>query len=137
MPAPIWRELWQNFRQIRLVRHHDPRQLEEVVFGGGRAGIHDGARRVAGGLRGVAHGLVLHGHMHERTQHIHVTSHGTLHSIGATSASLHHRDEARMSGFNLYEMSDEGAVLRIEAHVFDPVHETFSRREIPQKRLFV
>jgi hypothetical protein len=55
-----------------------------------------------------------------------------MHSIGATSASLHHEDEAKMAGFNLYEIDESGAVGRVEAHVIDPERERFSVASVPK-----
>jgi 3',5'-cyclic AMP phosphodiesterase CpdA len=80
----------------------------------------------------VPRGLVLHGHLHERIQRNIDTSAGRMLSIGATSASLQHEHEGKMAGFNVYEISDAGAVGRIEAHVLDPKGETFEVSSVPR-----
>lgn len=82
-------------------------------------------------LSGIAHGLVLHGHLHARRQRAHSTPVGELLSVGATSASLHHDDKHKMAGFNLYEFDDAGSLLNIEAHVLDAPSETFHVERIP------
>ncbi len=90
-------------------------------------GLHDAAefqRRV----RDVPRGLVLHGHLHKRIQ----GRLGGLTVVGAASASLHHEHEARMCGFNVYEFSDDGALVSIEAHVLDPAETTFHKEPVPE-----
>lgn len=76
-------------------------------------------------LRALDRGLLLHGHLHRRVQR----SIGKVLAIGATSASLHHEEDARMAGFNLYEIDERG--VRAEAHVFEPASETFRVEGIP------
>src|ERR1019366_3897551 len=50
-------------------------------------------------LMPVAKGLVLHGHLHRRlVRRLDTSGGGHLLAIGATSASLHHELETRMSG---------------------------------------
>jgi 3',5'-cyclic AMP phosphodiesterase CpdA len=83
-------------------------------------------------VKDVPRGLLLHGHLHTRIQRAVPTSRGAMQSIGATSASLHHEDEAKMAGFNLYEIEENGAIGRVEAHVFDPEHERFSVASVPK-----
>ncbi len=80
----------------------------------------------------VARGLLLHGHLHRRIQRTWSTSRGSMHSVGATSASLHDADEARMAGFNVYEIDDSGAIGTIGAEVFDPVKERFELSSVPK-----
>jgi 3',5'-cyclic AMP phosphodiesterase CpdA len=83
-------------------------------------------------LRGLPRGLILHGHLHRRIQREHPTDHGSLSSVGATSASLHHDDRTRSAGFNVYEVDDTGKVTRIDAHVFEPEGATFRVEPLPQ-----
>jgi 3',5'-cyclic AMP phosphodiesterase CpdA len=83
-------------------------------------------------IKDVPRGLILHGHLHYRIQRKVRTSTGTMHSVGATSASLHHEDESKMAGFNLYEITDSGAVGRIEAHVLDAKLESFRIGSLPK-----
>jgi len=109
-----------------ILLHHPPlgpqskaKQLTE--------GLHDAAefqKRV----QGIPRGLVLHGHLHKRMQ----GRLGGLTIVGAASASLHHEHEARMSGFNVYEFSDDGALVSIEAHVLDPSETRFHKEAVPE-----
>jgi 3',5'-cyclic AMP phosphodiesterase CpdA len=80
----------------------------------------------------VPRGLLLHGHLHRRIQRTWTTSRGSMHSVGATSASLHDHDEARMAGFNVYEIDDSGAIGAIGAQVFDPEKERFALASVPK-----
>jgi 3',5'-cyclic AMP phosphodiesterase CpdA len=82
-------------------------------------------------LQRVPRGLVLHGHLHRRVQRDLRTEGGAVASIGATSASLHHVDQARAAGFNLYEIDDAGHIASPEAFVFEPSYGTFRRESIP------
>jgi 3',5'-cyclic AMP phosphodiesterase CpdA len=77
-------------------------------------------------------GLLLHGHLHRRISRTWTTSRGSMHSVGATSASLHDHDEARMAGFNVYEIDDSGAIGPIGAEVFDPKTERFNLVSVPK-----
>ena len=79
----------------------------------------------------VRSGLVLHGHLHNRMQRDYPTKAGHLLAVGATSASLHHDDEHRMAGFNLYELDGAGALQEIEAHVLVPASDTFRIDRVP------
>ncbi len=83
-------------------------------------------------IQDVPRGLVLHGHLHRRIQRNMPTSAGQMLSIGATSASLEHEDESKMAGFNLYEITDTGAVGRIEAHVLNPRGDAFEISSVPK-----
>jgi 3',5'-cyclic AMP phosphodiesterase CpdA len=83
-------------------------------------------------VKDVKHGLLLHGHLHGRMQRHLETKAGSILAVGATSASLHHEDEHRMAGFNLYELDDDGKLIDIEAHIFEPETETFRIDSIPK-----
>lgn len=80
-------------------------------------------------LAPLERGLVLHGHLHRRL--VRKMAPSGLLSVGATSASLHHEQTARMSGFNLYELDDAGALVRMEAHVLDG-DDSFHVEAIPE-----
>lgn len=80
----------------------------------------------------IPRGLLLHGHLHRRIQRIVPTARGAILSVGATSASLHHEDAHRMAGFNTYDVSDDGAIVGLEAHVLDPETSTFHVEKIPE-----
>lgn len=76
-------------------------------------------------------GLLLHGHLHNRMQRAFPTKAGHLLAVGATSASLHHEDEHRMAGFNLYEFDAAGDLVDVAAHVFDPDAGSFRIDRVP------
>jgi 3',5'-cyclic AMP phosphodiesterase CpdA len=76
-------------------------------------------------LRCLSRGIVLHGHLHRRVRRAVETAQGSIPSVGATSASLHHEDADRAAGFNVYELDDAGTVTHIDAHVLEPAHGTF------------
>jgi len=101
--------------------HNPPSRMKTFV-----EGLWDADRLIAE-LSSLHRGLVLHGHLHARRQR----AIGGMMSIGATSASLHHDNEHKMAGFNLYEFDDAGALGAIEAHVFDPAAESFHVEGVP------
>jgi len=76
-------------------------------------------------LRHVRRGLILHGHLHKRVRASVRTDAGEIVVAGAPSASLHHSSEARMSGFNVYEISADGSIDSIDTHFFDPSRGAF------------
>ena len=82
-------------------------------------------------LQDVPRGLLLHGHLHRRIQRPVPTTAGKLLQVGATSASLHHDDPDRMAGFNLYDLSADGAT-RVEAWVYSPSDGTFHLESVPK-----
>ena len=82
-------------------------------------------------LASVPRGLLLHGHLHRRHQRDFPTKVGNLVSVIATSASLHHENEHRMAGFNVYDFDDMGALGTIEAHVLEPDTDTFRIASVP------
>jgi 3',5'-cyclic AMP phosphodiesterase CpdA len=80
----------------------------------------------------VPRGLLVHGHLHGRMQRAFATKAGSILAVGATSASLHHADEHKMAGFNLYEFDGAGGLTDIEAHVFQPDTNTFRIDSVPK-----
>jgi 3',5'-cyclic AMP phosphodiesterase CpdA len=83
-------------------------------------------------IRGVEHGLLLHGHLHGRMQRRFATKAGSVLSVGATSASLEHEDEHRMAGFNVYEFDGAGALQGVSAHVLEPKTGSFRVDSVPK-----
>jgi 3',5'-cyclic AMP phosphodiesterase CpdA len=83
-------------------------------------------------LRRLSRGLLLHGHLHRRILRALPTDRGQLHAVGATSASLLDDSDEKMAGFNLYEISDSGAIETLTSMRLDPTTETF--REVPIPR---
>lgn len=106
---------------------HNPRSRLKTLI----EGLHD-APALLEQLGALSHALVLHGHLHRRLQRIHDTAGGTVHALGATSASLHHDDEAKMAGFNVYEIADVGTVTSVEAHVYVPDGDRFRMDSVPK-----
>ncbi len=82
-------------------------------------------------LQTVTGGLLLHGHLHRREQRTVHTRAGKFLQVGATSASLHHDSPARMAGFNLYDLGDDGSA-RVEAVIYDPLRSTFRVDSVPK-----
>lgn len=67
----------------------------------------------------LSRGLLLHGHLHRRIHHKLATRGGHVDVVGATSASLVHTSPARMAGYNLYEIDDDGAITALESYAYD------------------
>jgi 3',5'-cyclic AMP phosphodiesterase CpdA len=106
--------------------HNPPSRMKTLV-----EGLWD-ADDLVDALAAVPHGLLLHGHLHKRVQQHVPTRAGRLLAVGATSASLHHDDEHRMAGFNLYDFNGAGELESVEAHVFDPETKTFHLESVPK-----
>jgi 3',5'-cyclic AMP phosphodiesterase CpdA len=89
-------------------------------------------------VRHVPACVIVHGHLHRRVrrtdgpnrhgEHLADGHHeGAAHpkggrgavTFGATSASLHHHAKERMAGFNVYEVSSDGALASVSAHVLE------------------
>jgi 3',5'-cyclic AMP phosphodiesterase CpdA len=74
-------------------------------------------------------GLLLHGHLHRRVLRKLPTHRGHIDVVGATSASLVHPSPARMAGYNLYDFSDDGSIVAIQAYRYDEANEDFAPAE--------
>lgn len=105
--------------------HNPPSRMKTFV-----EGLWD-AQALITELSALHRGLLLHGHLHVRRKRALGTPAGEMLAIGATSASLHHENEHKMAGFNLYEFDDSGALGTVEAHVFDPVALSFHIEGVP------
>jgi 3',5'-cyclic AMP phosphodiesterase CpdA len=81
-------------------------------------------------VRQIPVGMVLHGHLHRRVRRQDETLKGNVVTVGATSASLEHEAPAKMAGFNVYEIGDDGAIGAMEARVL--VDDRFEIRTIPE-----
>lgn len=82
-------------------------------------------------LRHLDRGLLLHGHQHRRIHRKIGTDHGHIDAVGATSASLLHTSDARMAGFNVYEIGDDGALGAFSSMRFDGEARAFVEVPIP------
>lgn len=80
----------------------------------------------------VRRGLLLHGHLHRRQQRVFETKAGAMASVIATSASLHHEDEHKMAGFNLYSFNGAGDLEDIAAHILVPDNGSFRVDSVPK-----
>ncbi|MEM9693387.1 MAG: metallophosphoesterase [Myxococcota bacterium] len=80
----------------------------------------DDAGRQGDLLDDIAHGVLLHGHLHRRVHERLETRRGAVHMFGSTSASLLHEDPVRMGGFNEYAFDAvSGRLLRAETYRLD------------------
>jgi len=120
-------------RRTPVILVHHPPERPSSTMKAVMESLRDGGRLFER-LRGLRRGLVLHGHLHRRKQHQLVTDAGSLLVAGAASASLHHEQTTRMSGFNVYDIDDSGALVAIDAHVLDPVTGRFPHEPIPEGR---
>ncbi|APS00005.1 metallophosphoesterase family protein [Pajaroellobacter abortibovis] len=98
-----------------LLLHHPPYPPPQPTKAW-LAGLED-ANKLMSRLDRVAHGIILHGHLHSRQHQIHPTQTGLLHVLGTTSASLDHPDDKKRAGFNMYELSEEGTIKKIETYI--------------------
>ncbi len=92
-------------------------------------GLHD-APQLRAVLDRTKSGLLLHGHLHRRMQQPLATREGSMQSVGATSASLSHKDATKMAGFNVYDI-DSAHNMTMFARVLHPATETFSTEPVP------
>jgi 3',5'-cyclic AMP phosphodiesterase CpdA len=83
-------------------------------------------------LRAVERGLLLHGHWHRRVRTPQSTERGSIEVIGATSASLLHEDNNKMAGFNVYEITDDGAIGEVSTFRFDQAARGFDEVPLPR-----
>jgi 3',5'-cyclic AMP phosphodiesterase CpdA len=82
-------------------------------------------------LAHVPRGLLLHGHLHRRIHHKLPTHHGHIDVVGATSASLVHPSPARMAGYNLYEIADDGVITTVRTFAYDQASGDFQPTSLP------
>lgn len=97
-----------------------------------RDGLVDGGALRAS-LAPLARGLVLFGHLHVRTRRALLTATGSLDVVSSSGGALDHDDPMIRSGFNLYEVDDDGRIATIEAHVIDEAGIGTRRVEIVPK----
>lgn len=114
---------------VVLVHHpiHNPSSRGKVWL----EGLVD-ADALHAALRDVPRGLLLHGHLHKRIHRQLATRRGSIDAVGATSASLMHESHDKMAGFNVYDVSEDGAIDRIGAYRFDPVGGGFVDSPVPR-----
>ncbi len=52
--------------------------------------------------------------------------------VGATSASLVHASPARMAGYNVYEIANDGAITALESYAYDETAGDFRPTALPE-----
>ncbi|MBI2212635.1 MAG: metallophosphoesterase [Acidobacteria bacterium] len=116
-------------RRTPVVLLHHPPVDDRPTRKQKRDGLVDGAelRETLGAL---ARGLVLFGHLHMRTHRTLPTSTGALDIVSSSGGALDHDDPMIRSGFNMYEIDDDGRIATIEAHVLDETGKRTRRVEI-------
>lgn len=117
-------------RRLPVVLVHHPPLDAGLRIARLRDGLIDAAalRRTLGGL---ARGMVLFGHIHQRMRHRLRTATGWLDVIAASGAALDHSNQSVRAGFNLYEVDDDGRIVSVEAHVVDESGRSLQRIPIP------
>ena len=70
-------------------------------------------------VSGLARGLVLYGHIHQRERRTLPTATGALEAISASGGALDDPRASIRAGFNLYDIGDDGAVGSVEAWMID------------------
>ncbi len=94
--------------------HRPPKRVKAALNG------LDDADELLRVLDDVAHGLLLHGHLHRRVHRVIGTRAGRIDSFGSTSASLVHGGPDAVSGFNLYTVGEHGLsgveAFRLDEH---------------------
>lgn len=106
--------------------HNPPSRVKTLV-----EGLVD-ADDLGDAIARVKRGLLLHGHLHRRLQRAYETKAGALNAVIATSASLHHEDEHRMAGFNVYSFDGAGGLEDVAAHVLEPKDGSFRVDSVPK-----
>ena len=113
-------------RRFPIVLLHHPPHNPPKLLRTATNGLYD-ARALRDVLALAPRSLVLHGHLHER-QHVRDAA---FDAVGATSSSLISDADARMAGFNVYEISDAGALSKPRAHVLDVGSSRFREIDVP------
>lgn len=120
-------------RRTPVILLHHPPVDDRPMRKQRRDGLVDGAALRAE-LAPLARGLVLFGHLHSRTRRTLATAAGSLDVVSSSGGALDHDDPMIRSGFNLYEIGDDGRIATIEAHVVDATGTGTTRVEIAARR---
>ncbi len=116
-------------RRLPVILQHHPWHQPSTTMKQLTQGLEDAAGE-HDVLRALPAGLLLHGHLHRRIHRAIPTNEGKLDAVGSTSASLLDEREDHMSGFNLYDLSEDGSV-ELRAFRLDPATESFVETAIP------
>jgi 3',5'-cyclic AMP phosphodiesterase CpdA len=93
----------------------------------------DDAAELARILSDVPRGLLLHGHLHRRIYRRIPTRQGQIDMVGAASASLVHANPARMAGYNVYDIADDGTMRSLESYRYDEPTASFIAVDVPEE----
>ena len=115
-----------------LLIHHPPVD-ERPRFVRLRDGLVDDARFGRSVAR-LARGLVLYGHIHERERRVLPTAAGALDLVSASGGALDDPRASIRAGFNLYDISDDGALASVQAWMIDESGRAVTRAAIVDRR---
>ncbi len=85
-------------------------------------------------VAGLARGLVLYGHIHERERRVLATAAGELDVVSASGGALDDPRASVRAGFNLYAIGDDGAIVSVEAWMIDGSGRAVTRAAIVDRR---
>jgi len=85
-------------------------------------------------VAGLARGLVLYGHIHERERRVLATEAGALDVVSASGAALDDPRASVRAGFNLYTIGDDGAIASVEAWMVDESGRAVTQAAIVDRR---
>jgi 3',5'-cyclic AMP phosphodiesterase CpdA len=118
-------------RRVPVLLTHHPLTNPKSPLAVRMRGLTD-AREILALFQEFPQALALHGHEHHREHEVLASTRGgQVHRIGATSASLVHRDRDRMAGYNLYKIIAGKGLVETTARVWDPVAKEFILGRVP------
>ena len=85
-------------------------------------------------VAGLARGLVLYGHIHERERRVLATAAGELDVVSTSGGALDDPRASVRAGFNLYAIGDDGAIVSVEAWMIDGSGRAVTRAAIVDRR---
>jgi 3',5'-cyclic AMP phosphodiesterase CpdA len=85
-------------------------------------------------VAGLARGLVLYKHIHERERRVLPTPAGALDVVSASGGALDDPRASVRAGFNLYDIDDDGAIASVQAWMVDESGTAVTRAAIVDRR---
>ncbi|WP_296748929.1 metallophosphoesterase [Thiobacillus sp.] len=85
-------------------------------------------------VAGLARGLVLYGHIHERERRVLPTPAGGLDVVSASGGALDDPRASVRAGFNLYDIDDDGTIASVQAWMVDESGTAVTRAAIVDRR---
>jgi 3',5'-cyclic AMP phosphodiesterase CpdA len=116
-----------------LLQHHPALDMPAWTWAKRKMEGLDDAAHLGKLLFELPRGLVLHGHLHRRIHRRLSTREGHLELVGAPSASLVHPDPARMAGYNLYDVADDGVLRSLSSYRYDESTGGFGAVAVPEE----